>query len=310
MDARITRIHSKLAALPASEKAVLGPPLTEAEISAFENNHGVRLPEEFRQFLTHIGHGGYGPTYGLLPMERWVNRQTSMEQLAESFPIVPDLDIPHGPADRRESADSFAGAIRVVYRGCSDFTLLVVTGAGRGRLVEVNYEGFFAPRFHTDSDFLSWYERWLDFILTGHRNLTWFADQMSGNEAELVAALLDDERPTRRRAAAYTFITHPTPSTDLPGTLLHALTTEAHPAVRETILRALAAQGEHGRDLLTTALADPVPGIRSLAAILMTTRTPHGWRLPAHRREILSRYLANETDDSVRDSMQRALNLT
>ncbi|MFG2949964.1 HEAT repeat domain-containing protein [Streptomyces adustus] len=176
---------------------------------------------------------------------------------------------------------------------------------GRGQL-----RRFFAPRFHTDSDFLSWYERWLDFILTGHWNLTWFADQMSGDEAQLVTTLLDDERPTRRRAAACTFITHPAPSTDLPGTLLHALTTEVHPAVRETILRALAAQGQHGRDLLSTALTDPVPGIRSLAAILMTTRTPHGWRLPAHRREILSRYLANETDDSVRDSIQRALNLT
>ena len=44
------------------------------------------------------------------------------------------------------AAPTFPGAIAVVYRGCSDFTLLVVTGPGRGRLVEVNAEGFFAPR--------------------------------------------------------------------------------------------------------------------------------------------------------------------
>ncbi|MFE2580917.1 HEAT repeat domain-containing protein [Streptomyces sp. NPDC059378] len=309
MNARITRIHTKFAALPTTEKAVLGPPLTEAQLSDFEDSHSVRLPEEFRQFLTRIGHGGYGPTYGLLPMEQWVSRKGGKGQLAESFPVVPDLDIPQGPAEQGEFTGSFPGTIAVVYRGCSDFTLLVVTGPGRGRLVEVNGEGFFAPRFHTDSDFLSWYERWLDFVLTGHRDLTRFADQMSGDEAQLVATLLDDELPTRRRAAACTFITHPDPSTDLPGALLQALTTEAHPAVREAILRALAAQGEHGRDLLARALTDPIPGIRSLAAILMTTRTPEGWRLLAQRREVLSQHLANETDDSVRDSIERALNL-
>ncbi|MER5336565.1 hypothetical protein [Micromonospora sp. NPDC002717] len=61
------------------------------------------------------------------------------------------------------AAPALAGAIAVVYRGGSDFTLLVVTGAGRGCLVEVNAEGFFAPHSHTDLDFLAWSERWLDF---------------------------------------------------------------------------------------------------------------------------------------------------
>ncbi|AUY47644.1 hypothetical protein [Streptomyces sp. CB01881] len=306
MDARITRIQAKLAALPTTEKATLGPVLTVTQVSDFEDAHGIRLPKEFRQFLTRIGHGGYGPTYGLLPMERWLGRGHP-GQPAEPFPIAPDLDLPTGPDDRGDLTGSFPGTITVVYRGCSDLTLLVVAGPGRGRLVEVNAEGFFAPRFYADPDFLSWYERWLDFVLTGHRDLNWFADQMAGDEDQLVATLLDDELPARRRAAAYTFITRPDPSTTLPGTLLRALAAETHPAVRETILRALAAQGEHGRDLLTTALADPVPDVRSLAAILMATTTPPSRRLPARRREALSRHLASETDDSVRDTLQRML---
>ncbi|WP_030557215.1 SMI1/KNR4 family protein [Streptomyces exfoliatus] len=306
MDARITRIQAKLAALPTAEKAVLGPVLTETQISDFEDAHDVRLPEEFHQFLTRIGHGGYGPTYGLLPMEQWVG-PGGMGQPAESFPIAPDVDVPTGPDDRGDLAGSFPGTITVVYRGCSDFTLLVVTGPGRGRLVEVNAEGFFAPRFYADSDFLSWYERWLDFVLTGHRDLNWFADQMAGNEDQLVATLLDDELPTRRRAAAYTFITYPAPSATLPSTLIRALTAETHPAVRETILRALAAQGEHGRDLLTMALADPVTDVRSLAAVLMATHTQQGRQLPTRRREALSRRLAYETDDSVRETIQRMI---
>ncbi|MFF4006748.1 SMI1/KNR4 family protein [Streptomyces sp. NPDC001717] len=306
MDARITRIQAKLAALPTTEKAVLGPVLTETQISDFEDAHGVRLPEEFRQFLTRIGHGGYGPTYGLLPMERWVGRG-DRGHLAESFPIAPDDAVPTGPDDRGHLAGSFPGTITVVYRGCSDFTLLVVTGPGRGRLVEVNAEGFFAPLFHADSDFLSWYERWLDCVLTGHRDLNWFAHQMAGSEDQLVATLLDDELPARRRAAAYTFITYPDPSAALPETLLRALAAETHPAVRETILRALAAQGEHGRDLLITALSDPVADVRSLAAVLMAASTPQIRPLPTRRREALERRLAHETDDSVRETIQRML---
>ena len=69
------------------------------------------------------------------------------------------------PQGRTRGCRAFSGTITVVYRGCSDLTLLVVTGPGRGRLVEVNSDGFFPPRFHADSDFLSWYERWLDFVL-------------------------------------------------------------------------------------------------------------------------------------------------
>jgi NAD(P)-dependent dehydrogenase (short-subunit alcohol dehydrogenase family) len=205
------------------------------------------------------------------------------------------------------AAPTFPGAIGVVYRGCSDFTLLVVTGPGRGRLVEVNAEGFFAPHFHTDPDFLAWYERWLDFTLAGHRDLTWFADQMAGDEVALVATLLNDALATRRRAAACTFITYPAPSASLPEVLAQALSTEPHPAVRETILRALSAQGEHGRDRVPAALADPVPGVRSLAAILMTTNTPQGRRLSPQLRQTLGNHLRVEEDRSVRDTIQRML---
>ncbi|MFE3285642.1 HEAT repeat domain-containing protein, partial [Streptomyces sp. NPDC059233] len=137
--------------------------------------------------------------------------------------------------------------------------------------------------------------------------LNWFAHQMAGSEDQLVATLLDDELPARRRAAAYTFITYPDPSAALPETLLRALAAETHPAVRETILRALAAQGEHGRDLLITALSDPVADVRSLAAVLMAASTPQIRPLPTRRREALERRLAHETDDSVRETIQRML---
>ncbi|MEU9379429.1 SMI1/KNR4 family protein [Streptomyces sp. NPDC048255] len=309
MDDQIARIRSKLTALPAAEKATLGAPVSEKWVVEFEGAHGVRLPEEFRRFLTRIGNGGYGPTYGLLPMEEWHLAAYGGGEgyLSTPFPVVPDLDIPESPAPDGALVDSFPGTITVVYRGCSDFTLLVVTGPGRGRLVEVNADGFFSPRFHADSDFLAWYERWLDFVLTGHRDLTWFADQMAGSEEDLVATLLADTLTARRRAAAYTFISHPKLSPSLPGILLQAYETERHSAVRETILRALAAQGEHGRDLISAALADQAPNVRSLAAVLMTVSTTQGRQLSAPRRQALTDRMTIEDDASVRETIQRML---
>ncbi|WP_344141129.1 HEAT repeat domain-containing protein [Polymorphospora rubra] len=280
MDDRLARIQAKLAALPSTEGAVLDPVLTEQQVLGFEDQHGIRLPEEFRQFVTRIGHGGYGPTYGLLPMDRWIPPRMEFHgKLAEPFAFVPDSYVSAWFGSEDGPTLPFPGAITVVWGGCTQYTLLVVTGSGRGRLVEVIAGSDVEPYFHTDADFLAWYERWLDFTLAGHRDLTWFPHQMAGDEPELVDTLVNDAFATRRNAAAYTFITYPGPSASLLDVLAQALSTEPHPIVRKTILRALGAQGEQGRDLLPAALADPVPDVRRLAGSLMTTNTRQGIRL-------------------------------
>ncbi|WP_283137829.1 hypothetical protein [Rhizohabitans arisaemae] len=250
--------------------------LTDTQVSQFEADHGIRLPEEFWWFVTRIGHGGYGPACGLLPMERWICRGAAKrgERLDQPFPVDPDLEVPTSLDMHDGIVGSCPGTIQVADGGCTTYTLLVVTGSGRGRLVE-DYGDLAAPRYCADSDFLSWYERWLDFVLAGHRSLTSFSHQMAGDEDRLVATLRHDPSTARRRAAAYTFITYPGPSDMLVGSLLQALAAEPHPAVRETILRALAAQDEDDPELPTAALADPHPRIRSLAAGMVDSRTPN-----------------------------------
>ncbi|GAB2585445.1 hypothetical protein Aab01nite_52870 [Paractinoplanes abujensis] len=291
MDA-IARIRTKLAALPRTENATLGPVLSEDQVAGFEQRHGIRLPEEFRQFVTRVGHGGYGPTYGLLPITRWASRPG---QPAGTSPLIPDAEAP--------VTRDFPGTIAVVHGGCLDWTVLVVSGPGRGRLVEVNADGLFAPYFHADAGFLSWYERWLDFVGRGAGpvDLTWFAQQMAGDEHALLDTLRNDARPRRRRAAAYSFITYPQPSGSLPAALVRALAEETDPAVRETIVRALAAQGPHGRELLPAALSDPSPDVRSLAVILMAPRDH------PQMADVLAEHLRAENDDAVRATVRRAL---
>ena len=39
----------------------LNPPLAEADVLGFEQRHHIRLPVDYRGFLTAIGNGGAGP---------------------------------------------------------------------------------------------------------------------------------------------------------------------------------------------------------------------------------------------------------
>jgi len=47
----------------------LNPVLDEQAILTFEKRHNVRLPEDYRAFLLHVGNGGAGPYCGVLPLE-------------------------------------------------------------------------------------------------------------------------------------------------------------------------------------------------------------------------------------------------
>lgn len=50
--------------------------LNESDIASFEQKFGVKLPEEYRDFLLIVGNGGAGPDYGILSLEQ------SLEEVA------------------------------------------------------------------------------------------------------------------------------------------------------------------------------------------------------------------------------------
>ncbi|HPF39783.1 MAG TPA: HEAT repeat domain-containing protein [Phycisphaerae bacterium] len=171
----------------------LNPPLSEEAVRAFEAEHGVRLPEDYRAFLTKVGNGGAGPYYGLYPLEKWnaIAAEHIPDQLATPCPILRE----HANGEDLRDAigcdweDCFRGVIALCTQGCTYSAGMIVTGPHRGQIVYFNEEGP-ACYFIDHTDFVSWYERWLDELLAGFDD-GWFGFGKAGDEASL-AAILDD----------------------------------------------------------------------------------------------------------------------
>lgn len=172
MDPRIPRVRRKLAAIPFQplrshsfgeerHKFLTGPTLTEARVAAFETEHGIALPDTYRQFLTHIGGSGAAPFYGLMPLE-------GCSLLVMNPRGEPDT--PRGferAAPRADGRDLF---LHVIEMGCTDLCAVAVTGPLTGRVLTGNGDGYWGPNVSSATDFLGWYERWLDHMGAGRDN--------------------------------------------------------------------------------------------------------------------------------------------
>jgi len=168
MDDRIGRIRRKMAA----RDLRVNPPLTDASIGAFEQQHGIALPEAYRGFLVHIGDGGEGPPeYGLLrlgevPDDMLPDEAAAWRRLphvAQPFPFTRAWVWEDGDTSSEGSRDQVdCGSLCLGTDGCAMYWHLVVTGPERGRLWMLAGEGIqpTVPR----RDFLTWYEDWLDGV--------------------------------------------------------------------------------------------------------------------------------------------------
>ncbi|APU15832.1 MULTISPECIES: SMI1/KNR4 family protein [Actinoalloteichus] len=287
MDTRSSRILEKLARAKADPSLLksfgaakheftLNPPLPESAIVGFEAEHGVTLPADYRRFLLELGDGGAGPSYGLLRLSAAYTEPFDYPgALTEPSAFVPGTeystgwwdDFP-GPDDRRP--DPLQGTLSVVHHGCSDFTQLVVTGPGRGRLVNVNWDGAVPPYVLEDLDFLSWYERWLDELLAGHR-VAGFGDKLPGDEGILIDILATDPAPSRRSRAA----TSLAQLARLSPTAVRALetaTTDPAAAVRTAVLGVAWRCDIEIENAARAALSDPEAAVRAEAISVLRVR--------------------------------------
>ncbi|MFC9153713.1 SMI1/KNR4 family protein [Streptomyces bauhiniae] len=169
MDPRIPRLRRKLAAIPFNplrshsfgeghHEFRLGPKPAEARLAAFEAEHGIVLPDAYRQFLMHMGGSGAAPFYGLMPLE-----QCSL------FVMNPrgEPGTPRGFDRAKPGAHEGDLFLHIIEMGCTDVCLVAVTGPLTGRVLTGNSDACWGPDVSSATDFLDWYERWLDHMSAG-----------------------------------------------------------------------------------------------------------------------------------------------
>jgi len=166
-------------------------PVDLSLINEFELRHQIRLPEEYRAFLIAMGQPNrsgisriIGPSYGLnsgylldeiSEGTHWLNR--SCHFFPEmTFDDFLNLRKTLGEDDYFQSRGSldmpfelFQGTLNIADTGCAGVIAIVIAGPYRGKLFTVNEQfelDIDMPEFYQDSNFLDWYERWLDCCLT------------------------------------------------------------------------------------------------------------------------------------------------
>jgi hypothetical protein len=147
----------------AEHRYLLNPRLSEVEVRSFEQQHGVELPQHYREFILTVGDGRAGPGYGLARLSGcrvWGTLRSPFVPLAEADGM--DSDDPE--QDDGSVSSPYNGCMAIGHQGCGVWYLLVVTGPQRGQIwkdLSVEDRGFLP----TWRGFLQWYEGWLDGIL-------------------------------------------------------------------------------------------------------------------------------------------------
>ncbi|WP_098748457.1 SMI1/KNR4 family protein [Paenibacillus sp. EZ-K15] len=173
----------------------LNEPLSQAELVQFEQQHGVKLPDAYRVFLTEIGNGGAGPYYGIHPLGKKqviglerihgpsVLRAREDQAAGKMTKLCLDNDIDDEAYDEA-MAEWCQGLLNIGEQGCGYETMLIVTGEYRGKVVYLDldqYQSFFTYEEH----FLDWYERWLDETIAGYES-AWFGLRRGGDDQALM----------------------------------------------------------------------------------------------------------------------------
>ena len=170
--------------------------LSEEEVSAFEAEHGVRLPDDYRQFLTRVGNGGAGPYYGLFRLGEMDDGLDYgpwgdfVGHLSLPFPHTNAWNDLTGKPDDQMVPDSdeydylietfdqkyydprqVDGAIPICHLGCALRQWLIICGPEAGNVWcddRADYGGLrplqSPERIRTS--FFEWYREWLDEVLS------------------------------------------------------------------------------------------------------------------------------------------------
>ena len=237
MKEQLIRIQQKLAQAKAADKNLevfgadahqyhLNPPVSEAEVLAFEKKYGVQLPECYRAFMLTIGDAKAkksdfiaGPYFGLYAFGTSVDSllyekietylkapcnlspdmiQEEWETLSDPLLFSEEDEEDNDDKYFAERAKVFGGLLPLGSQGCTYEHALVLNGKYAGRVVNIDLE-LAQPKFAFEANFLDWYERYLDEVISGQLiddRPTWFGYHR-GEPAEVL--LNEYEHTTNRK---------------------------------------------------------------------------------------------------------------
>ena len=243
MKEQLQRIQQKLAQAKAADKDLevfgasshkyhLNPPVSEAEVLAFEEKYGISLPEDYRAFVQTIGDANAqkletmaGPYYGLSTFGTQVDDllyEGSEIYLKAPCALSPDMtqeewETLSAPLELDDFEDDeeegyvievednyieecgkvFGGLLPLGSQGCTYYHALVLNGKYAGRIVNVDLD-LAQPKFAFEINFLDWYERYLDEVISGQLlddRPTWFGY----HRGEVAEVLLNEYEHTTDR---------------------------------------------------------------------------------------------------------------
>ncbi len=178
-----------------THRYLIGKPLSNRKINSFERTYKVSLPNDYKAFLSLVSNGGKtphitrnymvhgcgaGPYYGLFPLGKYLmlwddivlERPVRVSQFNDSETwdkLISPISSPDISDDDYEAIGScvFSGLLPIGHMGCSGWQCLALNGPNKGRVVYVDEELNGPPQFSRHPDFLSWYEAWLDGVISG-----------------------------------------------------------------------------------------------------------------------------------------------
>ena len=165
-----------------SHKYKLSPPASEETIQKFEEQEGIRLPEEYRDFLLFVGNGGAGPYYGLYGVKTQEkelhdshgSRLYRVQEEPVIYPKMSDEDWNRvaDPEGRRkgEEVHPYVGVLPIGSQGCTLMTGIMLAGPYRGQVVYYDEDFCGQPFFVREQGFLKWYERWIREVIAGYND--------------------------------------------------------------------------------------------------------------------------------------------
>lgn len=229
----------------------LGRTASSERIHAFETVNKVHLPEAYRSFLTRIGDGGVGPSYGLRELSIWRSVELPADLVTISLP------------------EGTRMGLRVVEHGGTDATALLVSGPSAGRLVELAAH---APELRPEPDFIAWYLAWLD-------RATGIADQPRP-EKVLAETVATSQVDGERARAVYELGAIPALSTATVELIERAALHDMDSGVRYQAIEVLGELGVPDVTVFLKALSDPKRSVsrRALVYILRLAGASAAWR--------------------------------